>query len=241
MEPVPSHVEAPVPSSLEGPLRIVAAGDAALVVELPPRIDPAINARLVAMADALRARCGSAVQDAVVGYCTLTIYFDPFQVDPRWLEGEVLAVSREMETAPMPEGALVEIPVCYGGELGPDLDDVAERIGCSAAEVIELHTAREYRVYVVGFVPGFAYMASVDERLALPRRSTPRTKVPAGSVAIAAGQTGIYPVETPGGWHILGRTPVQPFDPHRAQPVLLEPGDRVKFVPIAREEFDRFS
>ena len=222
------------------PLRIVAAGDAALVVELPPRIDPAINARLVVMADALRARCGSAVQDAVVGYCTLTIYFDPFHVDPRWLEGEVLAVSREMEAAPLPEGALVEIPVCYGGELGPDLEDVAERIGGTAAEVIELHTAREYRVYVVGFVPGFAYMASVDERLALPRRSSPRTKVPAGSVAIAAGQTGIYPVETPGGWHILGRTPVRPFDPRRAQPVLLAPGDRVKFVPITREEFDRF-
>ena len=231
----------PVPSPVEGPLRIVAAGDAALVVELPPRIDPVINARLVAMADALRARCGSAVQDAVVGYCTLTIYFDPLHVDPRWLEGEVLAVSREIEAAPLPEGALVEIPVCYGGELGPDLEDVAGRIGCTAAEVIELHTAREYRVYVVGFVPGFAYMASVDERLALPRRSSPRTKVPAGSVAIAAGQTGIYPVETPGGWHILGRTPVRPFDPRRAPPVLLEPGDRVKFVPIPREEFDRFS
>ena len=241
MEQVPSPVEGQVPSPVEGPVRIVAAGDAALVVEMPARIDPAINARLVAMADALRARCGSAVQDAVVGYCTLTIYFDPFQVDPRWLEAEVLAVSRETEGAPAVEGALVEIPVCYGGELGPDLDEVADRIGCSPAEVIELHAAPEYRVYVVGFVPGFAYMASVDDRLALPRRSTPRTKVPAGSVAIAAGQTGIYPTETPGGWHLLGRTPVRPFDPRRAQPVLLEPGDRVRFVPIAREEFDRFS
>ena len=229
------------PSPVEGPLRIIAAGDAALVVELPPRIDPLINARLVAIADTLRARCGSAVQDAVVGYCTLTIYFDPLQVDPRWLEAEVLAVSRDTEAAPVVEGALVEIPVCYGGELGPDLDDVAQRIGCSAAEVIALHAAPEYRVYVVGFVPGFAYMASVDERLALPRRSSPRTKVPAGSVAIAAGQTGIYPVETPGGWHILGRTPLRPFDPGRAQPVLLEPGDRVKFLPIPREEFDRLS
>ena len=231
----------PVPSPVEGGLRIVAAGDAALVVELPPRIDPAINARLVAMAEALRVRCGSAVQDAVVGYCTLTLYFDPIQVDPRWLEAEVVAVSRETEAAPAAEGALIEIPVCYGGELGPDLDDVAHRVGCSAAEVIELHTAPEYRVYMVGFVPGFAYMASVHERLALPRRRSPRTKVPAGSVAIAAGQTGIYPVETPGGWHILGRTPVLPFDPRRAPPVLFEPGDRVKFVSITREEFDRFS
>ena len=221
------------------PLRIVAAGDAALVVEWPPRIDPEINARLVALADAVRVRCGSSVQDAVVGYCTLTVYFDPFHVDPVWLEGEVRALVSDADAVVVEEGALIEVPVCYGGELGPDLEDVAARVGCTTDALIDLHASREYRVYVVGFVPGFAYMGTVDDRLALPRRSSPRTRVPAGSVAIAAGQTGIYPIETPGGWHILGRTPVRPFDPQRAEPVLFRPGDRVRFVPISRDDFDR--
>lgn len=221
------------------PLRIVAAGDAALVVELPARIDPVINARLVALADAVRSQCGSSVKDAVVGYCTLTIYFDPFCVDPQWLEGEVRGIVSDADTTAQSEGRRLEVPVCYGGELGPDLEDVAERIGATGEEVVALHASREYRVYVVGFVPGFAYMGTVDERLALPRRASPRTRVPAGSVAIAAGQTGIYPMETPGGWHILGRTPLRPFDPRRPQPVLFRPGDLVRFVPISREEFDR--
>ena len=223
------------------PLRIVPAGDAALVVELPPRIDPAINARLVSLGEAVRARCGSAIRDAVVGYCTLTIYFDPIRVDPAWLEGEVQSLALDADVVTPAVGARIDVPVCYGGELGPDLDEVAARIDCSPEEVIELHTSREYRVYVVGFVPGFAYMGTVDARLALPRRPSPRTKVPAGSVAVAAGQTGIYPMETPGGWHILGRTPVRPFDPARAQPVMFRPGDRVRFVPISREEFDRLA
>ena len=222
------------------PLRIVAAGDAALVVELPQRIDPLINARLVALGDAIRDCCGSAIRDAVVGYSTLTVYFDPFRVDPVWLEGQVRSLALDDDAVKPGEGTRIEVPVCYGGELGPDLDDVAARVGCSPEELIALHASREYRVYVVGFVPGFAYMGVVDERLALPRRASPRTRVPAGSVAIAAGSTGIYPMETPGGWHLLGRTPLRPFDPGRDEPVLFRPGDRVRFVPISREEFDRF-
>jgi len=131
------------------------------------------------------------------------------------------------------------VPVCYGGDLGPDLAAVAAQAGCSEDEVIDLHTTQDYRVFVVGFVPGFAYMGPVNPRLALPRRSNPRTRVPAGSVAIAAGQTGIYPVETPGGWHLIGRTRVQPFDETRAEPALFRPGDRVVFRSITRDEFDR--
>jgi inhibitor of KinA len=222
-------------------ITIAAAGDSALIVQLPARVDPAINARLVGLGDALRRRYAASVIDAVVGYHTLTIYFDPLRVDPEWLEGEVRAVAQDDTEIDVREGGQIDIPVCYGGDLGPDLGDVAARIDATEDEVIRLHTSREYRVYVVGFVPGFPYMGVVDERLALPRRATPRTKVPAGSVAIAAGQTGIYPTETPGGWHVLGRTPVRPFDPARAQAVLLRPGDRVRFVPITRDEFDRLA
>ena len=219
--------------------RITAAGDAALVVEMPARVDPEINGRLVGLADAVRTRIGAAVRDAVVGYCTLTVYFDPLHVDAVWLEGELQGIAREDSSAPAAAGALMEIPVCYGEDLGPDLPEVAALVRCSEQEVIRLHTSVEYRVFVVGFVPGFAYMGIVDDRLALPRRATPRTKVPAGSVAIAAGQTGIYPIETPGGWHLLGRTPVRPFDPDRSDPALFSPGDRVRFHPIDRETFER--
>lgn len=220
-------------------VRIVAAGDAALVVELPARVDPLINARLVDMAEVLGRRAGAAILDAVVGYCTLTVYFDPLHVDASWLEGEIRSVAKEDWRDEGESGATIDVPVCYGGDLGPDLREVAAVSGCTEEEVIRLHSGVEYRVYVVGFVPGFAYMGVVDERLALPRRAVPRTKVPARSVAIAAGQTGIYPMETPGGWHLLGRTPVRPFDPGRAQPVLFRPGDRVRFHAIDRETFDR--
>ena len=174
-----------------------------------------------------------------MGYCTLTVYFDPLRVDASWLEGEVHAIAKEDGLAMPAAGATLEIPVCYGGELGPDLPEVAALAGCTEEDVVRIHTSVEYRVFVVGFVPGFAYMGVVDDRLALPRRAVPRTKVPAGSVAIAAGQTGIYPIETPGGWHLLGRTPIRPFDPDRSEPVLFSPGDRVRFHPIDRETFER--
>jgi KipI family sensor histidine kinase inhibitor len=220
-------------------VRLVAAGDAALVVELPPAFDPVTSARVVAIGDAARRRCGSALRDVVVGYHTVTVYFDPLLIDGRWLEEELASIGADQAIEAELSGARIDVPVCYGGELGPDLTSVAEHVGCSEEEIIRLHTGREYRVFVVGFVPGFAYLGPVDPRLALPRRSNPRTRVPAGSVAIAAGQTAIYPVETPGGWHLLGRTKVRPFDESRAEPSLFRPGDRVVFRSITREEFDR--
>jgi KipI family sensor histidine kinase inhibitor len=222
-------------------VRIVPAGDAALLVELPPGIDPATSARVIAIADAVRDRCGAAVRDVVIGYCTATLYFDPLVTDPQWLEAEVRQITQDLVTLPPHVGGLVDVPVCYGGDLGPDLADVAAFAGASEDEIVELHTKETYRVYVVGFIPGFPYMASVDPRIAIPRRPVPRTHVPPGSVAIAAGQTGIYPAETPGGWHILGRTWIKPYDPSRAQPFLLRPGDRVRFHAVSRDEFDRAS
>jgi len=220
-------------------LRFVLAGDAALVVELPSRIDPAISSRVVALADAARVRLAQAVRDVVVGYCTATLYFDPAITDPAWLEGEVRALAGELPDSVNGTGATVDVPVCYGGDLGPDIDAVAAFAGCTSDEVVAIHASPFYRVYVVGFVPGFPYMAAVDPRIAMPRRPVPRTHVPPGSVAIAAGQTGIYPTETPGGWHIIGRTWLKPYDPARAEPFLFHPGDQVRFHPVARDEFER--
>lgn len=218
-------------------VRIAPAGDAALVVELPPSIDAGTSGRILAMERILRRRCGNVVRDLVVGFCTLTVYFDPLAIDAGWLEGELREVAGEPEGEEA-EGALLDVPVCYGGELGPDLADVARAAGLTEAEVVAVHAGTTYRVYMVGFTPGFAYMARVDPRLALPRRDTPRTRVPAGSVAIAAGQTAVYPAETPGGWHLIGRTRVRPFDAARRTRFLFRPGDRVRFVAIDRESYD---
>lgn len=219
--------------------RIVAAGDAAWLVEWPARIDPAVSARAVAFADSVTRMHAEAVRDVVVGYCSVTVYFDPIRVGGDELATHLWNLAIQGDQSPGPEGKLVEVDVCYGGEFGPDLADVAAQAGVTEADVVRLHAAPTYRVYLVGFVPGFPYMASVDPRLALPRRSTPRTRVPAGSVAIAAGQTGIYPMETPGGWHLIGRTRVKPYDDTRAEPILFAPGDRVRFRSIDRAEFER--
>ncbi len=221
--------------------RIVPAGDAALVVELPSRVDPEISNRAVLLAEGIRRDCAGIVRDVVVGYCTVTVYFDPLIVDSIRVEEAVTRLADSPAVAQGATGALVDVPVCYGGSEGPDLGSVAAFAGLSEAEVVALHSGVTYRVYVVGFVPGFPYMASVDPRLALPRRATPRTRVPAGSVAIAAGQTGIYPSETPGGWHVIGRTPLKPYDAGRQEPFTFRPGDRVRFHGIDRKTFQRES
>jgi inhibitor of KinA len=218
--------------------RIVPAGDAALVVEVAARIDPELNAWCVALSRALQQTLGSAVRDVVVGYCTVTAYYDPLAIDATWLEEQIGNVAATLEVEGTNEGAVIDVPVCYGGEMGPDLAEVATFAGCSEDTVVDLHLSRDYRVYVLGFVPGFAYMAEVNPRIAMPRRSSPRTQVPKGSVAIAAGQTGIYPAETPGGWNIIGRTPIEPYDPARDEPFLFRPGDRVRFQRIDRQAFD---
>ena len=222
-------------------LRILPAGDSALLVQLESRIDPAISGAVIALAGALEERFGAILRDIVVGYCSVTVYFNPLSVDVAWLESVIAETASGVLDNDPAAGPLLEVPVCYGGDLGPDLPEVARFARCSEEETIALHSEVTYRVYVVGFVPGFPYMASVDPRLALPRRSSPRTRVPAGSVAVAAGQTGIYPAETPGGWHLIGRTHVKPYDPRRAEPFLFKPGDRVRFIPIDRAAYDAAS
>jgi len=219
--------------------RLLPAGDAALVVELPERIDPQLNAWCVALARAIEFQLGASSRDVVIGYCSVTVYFDPLRVDATWLETELRTIAEDLEVEEKEarDGAVVDVPVCYGGELGPDLPEVAGFAACSQEEVIDLHLGRDYRVYLVGFVPGFAYMAEVEPRIAAPRRSSPRTAVPAGSVAIAGGQTGVYPSATPGGWNIIGCTPLKPYDPDRREPFLFRPGDRVRFHRISDDDF----
>jgi inhibitor of KinA len=217
-------------------VRIVPAGDAAWLIELPERIDAAVNSRAIRIAREVE-RAGVRATDVVVGYRSVMVYVDPLSDDATGVERRLQEIAIATEAGDDAPGPLVEVPVCYDGPHGPDLPDVAAFGKCSIDEVIERHLAPEYRVFVVGFVPGFAYMASVDPKIAAPRRPSPRLKVPAGSVAVAAGQTGVYPAETPGGWSLIGRCPVQPYDPERAEPFLFHPGDRIRFRRITEDEY----
>ena len=203
-----------------------------LLVELEPAIDPVINERAILLAERLRARAARGIRDVAPGYATIGIQFDPLQTDIVALERTIEAeFSRLADLESIAERRVIEIPVTYGGAGGPDLEHVAEHAGCAVDEVIARHAQRTYRVYMLGFIPGFAYMGRVDPTIAAPRHRVPREKVPAGSVGIAGLQTGVYPVESPGGWQLIGRTTMVMFDPARAHPSLLAAGDLVRFVP----------
>jgi KipI family sensor histidine kinase inhibitor len=221
--------------------RIIAAGDAAWLIELPERLDAEVNERAIEIAGAVERAAFPDVTDIVVGYRSVMAYVDPLSAHRDATRAALETIAGRPAAREVSKGRNVEVPVCYGGEYGPDLADLATFARCSSEDVVERHLEREYRVYVVGFVPGFAYMAPVDPRIAAPRRASPRLKVPAGSVAVAAGQTGIYPSETPGGWHLIGRTPVKPYDPAREAPFLFHPGDRVRFRRITEDEYRRAS
>src|SRR5450631_3416620 len=212
----------PAPLSTTG-VRTHPLGDAALLAELGTRLDTALNTRAIALASALKKRRD--VRQAVAGYASVTVHFDPDQTTHDALAAAIKRLASKRP--PMAEpGRLHRIPVVYDG---PDLEAVAEQLGLAAATVAEIHARPIYRVFLIGFVPGWGYLGPLPEELELPRRHVPRTKVPAGSVAIAGRQTGIYPLATPGGWHLIGRTSVKLFLPDSDPPCLFRAGDRVKF------------
>jgi inhibitor of KinA len=219
--------------------RVVEAGDSAVVVEFEDRIDPAVNARVVALADRLRVEPVAGVRDVVPAFRSVAVYFDPLRTSydalVAWLEREAGAP----DLPARPRVDVLRVPVCYGGEFGPDLGDVARFAGMTESAVVDLHTGPTYFVFMLGFAPGMAYLGLVDRRIAAPRRGTARVRGPRGSVGIAGEQTGIYPAETPGGWQIIGRTPLRPFDLTRPARCLMKAGDLVSFFAIDRAEFDR--
>jgi inhibitor of KinA len=218
--------------------RIVPAGDSALIVEFADRIDAAVNAQAVALAESVRAAALSGVRDVVPTFCSVAVYFDPLRTDVDALADRLDREAAREAPEPVSAASPIRIPVCYGGAFGPDLAEVARFAGMTEADIIELHSAPVYRVFMLGFVQGFAYLGTVHPRIAAPRRATPRVRVPAGSVGIAGLQTGIYPSESPGGWQLVGRTPVKPFDLGRLQPFLLKPGDAVRFHRIEPEDYE---
>jgi KipI family sensor histidine kinase inhibitor len=208
-------------------------GDSALLVTLGDRIDLALNRRVHALARRLDEDPLPGLVAAVPGYTALLVHYDPLLLDYERVLAWAQAQTRRVQAADddaLPPPRRVEVPTLYGGEHGPDLDFVAAHCGLPPEEVVRRHTARDYPVYLIGFAPGFPYLGGLDESIAAPRLPSPRLKVPAGSVGIAGAQTGIYSVDSPGGWRLIGWTPLKLFDPARQPASLLAPGDLVRFV-----------
>lgn len=227
--------------SAKEPPRYVPVGDAAILIEFGDRIDEAVNRRVRSLAATLAQEPLHGLIEAVPTYRSLLLHYDPLHLDYVTLERWARERLEQSGALALPEPRQVEIPTVYGGPYGPDLNFVARHNGLSAQEVIRIHSGTAYPVFMIGFTPGFPYLGGVDAAIAAPRLETPRTQVPAGSVGIAGQQTGVYPLASPGGWRIIGRTPLRLFDPHTDPPALLAPGDRVRFVPILEEEFERLS
>ena len=209
-----------------------ALGEGAWTVALGTTVDRETHERVLALAGRVTADRLAGVQEIVPAYAALTVFFDPADADPEAIRARLAALAADLPPSRppvLPAGTLHTLPVRYDG---PDLDQVAARTGLTRDEVIRRHAGREYRVYLLGFAPGFAYLGDLDPALELARRPEPRVRVPAGSVAIAGSQTAVYPLATPGGWHLIGRTTIPLFDPAKDPPALLVPGDRVRFAAL---------
>lgn len=220
--------------------RILPGGDGALFIELGKKIDTAVNERVLNLAAEIDAREWPGVIETVPAYCSLTVYHNPLKVSRSELLSRIDSLRLSDNVLQPRREKLIRIPVVYGGEFGPDLDFVANHNGISPDQVIRLHTGKPFRVFMLGFAPGFPYLGEIPEKIRAPRLPDPRLKVAAGSVGIAGSQTGIYPMELPGGWRIIGRTPVAVFDP-RSPKFPYEPGDSIEFYAIGQEEFGRLA
>jgi inhibitor of KinA len=215
-------------------------GDRALLVELGDGISPLVNKKVRELFLRLKNNRVEGVVEAVPAYRSLLIVYDPLKITLSALKERLNKLNKTIDRSEIPKPRTLEIPVVYGGECGPDLNWVAEYHKLSPEEVVRFHTGTTYQVYMIGFTPGFAYMGELPDTIATPRKETPRTTVPRGSVGIAQSQTGVYPVESPGGWQIIGRTPLRLFDPAKWPPTPLEMGDLVKFLSIKEEEMARW-
>jgi len=223
--------------------RILICGEDALVVEFGDAIDPVINDRVYALAESIDTAGHASVVELVPTYRSLLVQYDVelSTVDDMtaFLDGLIGSAGPADDKKDDGPRRIYELPVAYGAELGEDLDDVAKHAGMTADEVIAIHSGTDYRVFMLGFAPGFPYLGGMDERIATPRLASPRVRVPAGSVGIAESQTGVYPMASPGGWRLIGNTPVSLFDPTSDPPVPFLPGSFIRFVPVTAEEAER--
>jgi KipI family sensor histidine kinase inhibitor len=217
--------------------RFLASGDTALVVEFGEAIDRAVSALVLALARRLEAAAVTGVVEVVPTFRSLMVHYEPLVLPHGDLQRRLAAMLEGLAPEERP-GRQWRIPACYDGDCGPDLPEVAERTGLTVAQVVERHSATPFHVYMMGFLPGFPYLGDLPPELELPRRESPRIRVPPGSIAIAMAMTSIYTLESPGGWHLLARTPAPLWDLRRAQPAVLAAGDKVTFEPVSLREYE---
>lgn len=222
-------------------LTIVPAGDKALAIKVGDTISPEINLAVRNLSVILENQQIPAVLDIVPTYCSILINYDPLISSLDELTIKIKDLGKNINDSTVGSPRTIEIPTVYGGIYGPELGYVAQFNGLTELQVIDIHSGTDYLVYAMGFTPGFTYLGGLSDKIVTPRLQTPRTEIPAGSVGIAEQQTGIYPIESPGGWQLIGRTPVNLFDPTKSPPVIVEPGDYIRFVQISSEEYERIA
>ncbi len=224
-------------------------GDTAIIINFKEVIDEKVNKEVIQLFKSLKNASLKFVKDIVPAYASITIHYDLFafyqqkkQVDVLlFFTGEIKKIIDQEETTPIvPSHQKIKIPVCYADKYAPDINEMSREKKLSHTEIIRIHISKTYRVYMIGFLPGFAYMGEVEEKIAMPRKDQPRNVVEAGSVGIAGLQTGIYPFDSPGGWQIIGKTPLKLFDKEKDHPVLLQPGDEIEFYSITEDEFKNY-
>lgn len=220
-------------------IKILTAGDSSLLIEFGQEISPEINRKITATVQLMKKQQIEGVVDIIPAFCSLLINYNPRVISYDELKSRMQGLVKVDAKAEQGKKRVFEIPVCYGGKYGPDLNAIAEHAGLTPEEVIEIHSSRDYLIYMLGFLPGFTYLGGLDERIHTPRLANPRVKISAGSVGIGGSQTGIYPLDSPGGWQLMGMTPVKTYDPERETPILVEAGDYIRFVPVTEEEFLR--
>ena len=219
-------------------IKFLTAGDSAIVMEFGDTIEKEINAKIAAVVENLKKKNIDGILDILPTYRSILINYDPVKISYGEMVETLKGLSKSDKANESDEVRLIEIPTLYGKEYGPDIDFVAENANLSVDEVIKIHSGTDYLVYMMGFIPGFTYLGGLDERIATPRLKSPRLKIDAGSVGIAANQTGMYPLESPGGWQLIGRTPLKLFDDTKEPPVFIQAGDYIRYVPIDRKEYD---
>ena len=217
--------------------KLLQAGESCLVVEFADEISREANDAVMSLRHWLQNQKRVPIVECLPTYRSLAVYFNPLKVTKKQVTDEVLKAVNGSSESLSSSHKVISIPVCYGGEYGPDIDNVAEHAGISVEEVIKRHTAPVCHCYMIGFVPGFAYLGGMDESIATPRLQNPRTVIKGGSVGIAGKQTGIYPIDSPGGWQLIGRTPLRLFTPEASCPTLIDSGYGVRFVPVSEDEY----
>lgn len=222
-------------------IRVLTAGDSALLLQFEQRIGEDVNRRISATVKLLKMQQIEGIVDMIPAYASLLVQYNPLVIRYEEIYKRVSAIVKMDTKVESMEKKVWEIPVLYGGELGPDFSYVAEHAGISGEELIRLHSEKDYLVYMLGFLPGFTYLGGLEEKLHTPRLENPRVKIPAGSVGIGGSQTGVYPVDSPGGWQLIGRTPVKMYDPEKQDPILVQPGEYIHFYPITDSEYTRIS